>query len=101
MRRSQSIHVVGVWMKITNPQRIAARRRKLGYTQADLANLVGCTQQYISLMENGQDTDCSERIALKICKRLDLDMEVAFEEREVFGVSPKTSSKRGIKDRAA
>ena len=71
-------------MKITNPRRIALARRKRGYTQADLAALVGCTQQYISMLEGGADTDCSERLALAICKRLDIELE------DAFGVMPET-----------
>lgn len=97
MRPRQKIHVLGVWMKITNPERIATRRRRLGYTQANLADLVGCTQQYISLMENGTDPDCSEAIALKLCKRLDLDLEDVFEEREIYGKPKNASNKAGSK----
>ena len=73
-------------MKITNPRRIALARRKRGYTQADLAALVGCTQQYISMLEGGVDTDCSERLALAICKRLDIELE------DAFGVMPETAA---------
>lgn len=87
----------GAWMKVTHPDRIARQRRRLGYTQTDLANLVGCTQQYISMIESGKDRDCSEGIALKIASRLDLDLEVVFEAREVLHNAPITRAKRGTK----
>ena len=67
-------------MKVTNPKRIALARRKKGYTQANLAALIGCTQQYVSMLEGGVDNDCSEKMALAVCKRLDLDLEDVFEE---------------------
>ena len=71
----------GAWMKVTNPKRIATARRKLGYTQTDLAALVGVTQQYVSLLESGADSDCSERVALAITRRLNLELEDVFTER--------------------
>lgn len=83
--------ITGVWMKCTNPERIARKRKRMSYTQIDLAALVGCTQQYISLIERGDDSDCSERIALAICKRLDMDLEDVFEEREI-ALNPKNPS---------
>lgn len=88
-------------MKVTNPKRIALARRKRGYTQANLAALVGCTQQYISLLETGVDADCSEEVAIAICKRLDIELEDAFEERLIFSDRPNARSKIGSKGRAA
>lgn len=82
-------------MKITHPEKIVRARKKAGYTQTDLANLARCSQQYISLIERGDDTDCSERLALAICKRLELDMEDVFEERPVYVAPKRTSSKVG------
>lgn len=89
-----TVRTLGVWMKVTNPGRIVSRRKRLGYTQADLANLVGCTQQYISMLENGVDTDCSESIARKIAKRLDVDLEEVFDERPHLSVPGNAGSKR-------
>lgn len=68
-------------MKVINPARIVSRRKCLGYTQVDLAHLVGCTQQYISLIERGENRECSEAIALKLARRLAIDLDEAFEER--------------------
>lgn len=91
------LRVIGEWMKITEPARIRSKRRRMGYTQANLAALVGCTQQYISLLESGCDTDCSEKVALAICKRLDLDLDDICERREIRAprdTSSKVATKR-------
>ena len=95
------LRIVGAWMKVTNPKRIKTRRERLGYSQVDLAALVGCSQQYISLLETGSDDDCSEAIARKIAKRLDIDLEEAFEERTIYGEPAKASSTHANKKRAA
>ena len=86
-------------MKVTNPKRIYLARKKLDFTQANLAALVGCTQQYISAIESGIDTDCSEKVALAICKRLGIELEEAFEEHPIFTEQPVTRSTRGTKAR--
>ena len=80
-------------MKVTHPERIRRARQKLDYSQVDLARLVGCTQQYISAMETGADTDVSDEVALRICRRLGIDLEYAFEQRESFSVSANPISK--------
>ena len=97
----QKLQLIGAWMNVTNPRRIAIARKKLHYTQANLAALVGCTQQYISALESGTDTDCSEQIALRICKRLGVELEDAFEEKPIFTVPTKTRSKSVSKRAAA
>lgn len=87
-------------MKVIDGGRIARKRKRLGYTQADLAALVGYTQQYISLLERGDDSDCSEEAALKISKRLNCDLEDLFEERAIFSAPKNPSSKLGRKSAA-
>lgn len=72
-----------VWMQVKNGSRLRRRRKDKHLSQAQLAGLVGCTQQYISLLENGTDDDCSEKIAERICRYLDVDLEDYFEEREL------------------
>ena len=69
-------------MKVSNPELIASTRRKLGYTQTTFAALVGVTQQYVSLLESGADTDCSERVALAITRSLGLEPGDVFTEPE-------------------
>ena len=81
MRRTPRTPTREVWMHVKDPGKLKRRRKDKGYSQADLAALVGCTQQYVSMLENGTDSDCSERIAERIVKRLDVDLEDLFEER--------------------
>lgn len=66
-------------MKITRPRQITAARRALNYTQADLAQLVGCTQQYVSRIESGKERHCSERFAHELMQRLQLDPTAVFD----------------------
>lgn len=71
-------------MYVNDPAKLRRRRKDKGFSQKQLAALVDCTQQYISLLENGTDSDCSERIAERICRWLDIDLEDYFEERSVL-----------------
>lgn len=70
-------------MYVKDPARLRRRRKDKGLAQQQLAALVGCTQQYISLLESGRDRDCGERVAEKIARWLDVDLEDFFEERTV------------------
>ena len=91
MRTHQPL-VIGSWMKVIQPRRIRSARLRRSYTQADLAALVGCTQQYISALESGNDSDCSEKVALAIAKRLEVDLDTIFEEREIR--APRNTSRK-------
>lgn len=82
-------------MKIKDGSRLRRRRRARGLSQAQLAGLVGCTQQYISLLENGTDADCSEKIAERIAKYLDIDLEDYFEEHQLLRTPPVATATRG------
>jgi len=91
-----------VWMYVRSPEKLRRRRRDKGLSQIQLAALAGCTQQYISLMENGDDRDVSERIAEKVSRYLDVDLEDYFEERAVvLAGSVATASRGGRGGRAA
>jgi transcriptional regulator with XRE-family HTH domain len=81
-------------MIVRDGSRMRRKRKDAGYSQADLAALAGCTQQYISMLENGTDLDCSERIAEKIAKRLNVDLEDLFEERQLVRTQPVTTPSR-------
>lgn len=70
-------------MQVRDHGKLRRRRRDRGFSQKQLAGLVGCTQQYISLLENGTDNDCSEKIAERISRWLDVDLEDYFEERSL------------------
>lgn len=69
------------WMYVKEPSRLRRRRKDKGISQVQLAALARCTQQYISLIENGDDRDISEKIAERICKYLDVEFDDYFEER--------------------
>lgn len=70
-------------MYVKDGPRLGRRRRAKGISQKQLAVLANCTQQYVSLIERGKDFDVSERIALALCKWLDVELEDYFEERVV------------------
>jgi putative transcriptional regulator len=74
---------VEVWMKVKDdgaPLKRARQRRRL--TQRELAFLARpCSQTTIYLLENGKMPTLSDELALRICRRLDIDLEDAFIER--------------------
>ena len=82
-------------MIVKDGSRMRRKRKDAGFSQTDLAALVGCTQQYISMLENGTDSDCSERIAERICKRLNVDVEDLFEERQLIRTPAVATPSRG------
>lgn len=71
-------------MLVIDPAKLKRRRKAKGLTQEQLAIFSRCTQQYVSLLESGVDRDCSEDIALRISKALDIDLEDYFEAREII-----------------
>lgn len=77
---------VEVWMYVKDGARIRRRRRDKGLSQVQLSALAGCTQQYVSLIEQGLDRDISEKIAERICRYLDIELEDYFEERRIVRV---------------
>lgn len=100
MRRSTRLPHREVWMYVKDPTKLRRRRRDKKLTQQQLAALVNCKQQYISLLESGRDRDCSERIAEKICHWLDVDLEDYFEERSVSRTPDVATSSRASGDAA-
>lgn len=82
---------IEVWMYVKDFSRMRRRRKEKGFSQVQLAALVGCTQQYISLIESGDDRDVSERVADKVCRWLDLETEDVFEERRIVRTPRITS----------
>ena len=100
MRRSPRRPQREVWMFVKDPTKLRRRRRDKGLTQQQLAALVGCTQQYVSSLESGLDRDCSERIAEKVCRWLDVDVEDYFEERSVVR-TPTVATPSGVSGDAA
>ena len=82
------------WMYVIDPPKLARRRKSKGLTQFQLSIFARCTQQYISLLESGRDRDCSEEIALRISKALDIDLEDYFEARPVSRMPRVTTTSR-------
>lgn len=84
-------------MYVIDPPKLKRRRKSLGLSQVDVAQRTKrCTQQYISLLESGRDRDCSEDIAIRICRVLDVELEDYFEAREAVRTpSIATASRDG------
>lgn len=83
-------------MYVIDPTKLKRRRKAKNLTQEQLAIFARCTQQYISILESGRDRDCSEDIALRISKALDVDLEDYFEARELISnPSIATASRDG------
>lgn len=93
-RTSKNRKRVEAWMIVKDGTKMRRRRRDKHLSQVQLASLVGCTQQYISLMENGDDRDCSEKIAERICRYLDVDVEDMFTEHRVIRDHSITTTSR-------
>lgn len=88
-------------MIVIDPAKLKRRRRSKGLTQMQLAVFARCTQQYVSLLESGVDRDCSEDIALRISKALDIDLEDYFEARELVRMPAVATDSRGAGNGAA
>lgn len=82
-------------MIVIDPGKLQRRRKAKGLTQMQLAIFARCTQQYISILESGRDRDCSEDIALRISKALDVDLEDYFEARELTRNPSVATDSRG------
>lgn len=83
-----------VWMYVVDPGKLRRRRKSKGLSQNQVAVLSRCTQQYVSILESGRDRDCSEDIALRIAKALDVDVEDYFEAREVVRIPAVATDSR-------
>lgn len=81
-RKKPKPYEVVRWMKVISGTQIKRHRIRKDLTQRQLAFLVNKTQTTIYLIESGQMTTLSERLALDIAKRLDMPWEDLFESRE-------------------
>lgn len=93
MTRTTPRHRIEVWMYVKDPGKLRRRRKAKGFSQKQLASLVDCTQQYISLIEAGVDRDVSEKIGTRIARWLDCDLEDLFDERTVVPTAAVPSTK--------
>jgi DNA-binding XRE family transcriptional regulator len=76
----------GVWMRRKEDGAVLRRKRqKQQLSQGELAFLVGCSHTTIYLLEKagprGMQT-CSEQLAIEIARRLHVDPEDLWEERQ-------------------
>jgi len=92
---------VEVWMFVKSPEKLRRRRRDQRMSQVQLAALAGCTQQYISLIEKGDDRDVSEKIAEKISRYLNVDLEDYFDERRTVRTPAVATPSRASRSIAA
>lgn len=92
MRRPRRIES---WMHVKDNRKLRRRRRDKHITQVQLAALVGITQQYVSALESGVDADCSERVAERICRYLDVDLEDYFVDHAIVRDGRIATSARG------
>lgn len=93
-RRKPKPYEVVRWMKVISGPVIRRHRLRKDLTQRQLAYLVGKTQTTIYLIESGQMSTVTEKLALDIAKRLDLPWEDLFEAREASRVSRMTTDAR-------
>lgn len=84
-----------VYMRVIDPAKLRRARKRAGYTQDELARLARMAQQYVSMLETGADKDCSEQIAERICKYLDIDLGDYFAPISTSRVSTVTTPSRG------
>lgn len=56
-------------------RRVAAERRRLGWSQQELANLAGIGRQHVSLIENGR----LQRVSVGTVARLALALDVTVD----------------------
>ena len=100
MRRTRSRKRKAMWMRLKNPDAIRRRRKRMRYTQRDLAALVGCSHTMIGLLETGKIKTCTRLLAEKICTRLDMDLDETFEDPQPVSM-PVMSSVRSDTTAAA
>lgn len=89
------------WMRLTNPDALRRRRKRMRYTQRDLAALVGCSHAMIGYLERGSIKTCTRRLAEKICERLDMDLEENFEDPPAESMPELSSVQQTTARRAA
>ncbi len=72
-------------MRVRDGSAIRSWRRQRRFSQDDLAALCRCSQNTISLIESGRLPSLSVELAVKLAGRLEVPVEVLFEERQQTG----------------
>ena len=82
-------------MKVREGAALRRRRERLGLTQRELAFLARpCSQTTIYLLETRKMTTLTEELAMRIARRLDVPVEVLFEDRPSAHVASPTTDHR-------
>ncbi|UYP17764.1 helix-turn-helix transcriptional regulator [Rhodococcus sp. Z13] len=76
--QARRLYGKGIWMRVKNPETLKTLRVMKGLTQGDLALMVRCTQQTISLLETGKMTTLSAALAGALAKKLGTPWESLF-----------------------
>jgi len=80
--RERLAHVEGGWLFAQIAGQVAERRRARGFSQAELASLVGTTQSAIARLESGGRPPRIDTL-LRIAQALDCDLAVELRPRAV------------------
>lgn len=72
----------GSWVRVTNGEilRVMIKDRKLSYNQ--IGNMVDCHGSMISQLVNGHRSTCTEELATRIARALQVPREVLFVDNE-------------------
>jgi DNA-binding XRE family transcriptional regulator len=99
MTAGRRVRRLGVWVRVKDGgnDRLKRRRNRQNLTQRDLAYLARCSQNTIHLLESGKMATLGESLALRICQRLDLDLEDIFEECESSPLLMKPTANDGLR----
>lgn len=95
MRRTNRLATGETWMIVKSPVRLREHRVAAGLTQTDLARLIPVSQQYISMLETGEDDDCSEHVARRISRFLGKPLGDLFDTATSAPMAAVTTSSRG------
>ena len=81
-------------------EKIAVRRQQLGWTQTDLARVIGIAPSRISEFENGLKTDCNLSTAKRLARALGCSIDYLAdtwdeEEQQAPAEAPPPAGARG------
>ncbi len=88
-------------MRVREGAALRRRRERLGLTQRELAFLARpCSQTTIYLLETCKMTTLTEELAMRIARRLDVPVEVLFEDRAPRAL-PRVATDQRVTGRTA
>jgi putative transcriptional regulator len=82
-------------MRVREGAALRRRRERLGLTQRELAFLARpCSQTTIYLLETHKMTTLTEELAMRIARRLDVPLEVLFEDTAPIPIAGSATDQR-------